>query len=105
MIVSAERIGNQILVRWEAEDAHPDWSSFHLEYCVAVPWAGGLQSGATKESVNSSSQQFVAVPVKAGRRGEITFRPGQAGPVILRLRLKDLAGHGFVTVIRNGSLL
>jgi hypothetical protein len=76
-IVSAERTGEEIQVRWEVQEAYPDWTSLKLEY-----WIGDSPTGQT-----------VPLPIKPGGTGVQRFKPGIPGPVTLQLQLRDLAGN------------
>jgi hypothetical protein len=71
-LVSAERQGDEVAVRWEVQEANPDWPSLRLEY---LPTQGGLWSVA---------------PVDAPQSGQATFRA--SGPVVaVRMAMRDLA--------------
>jgi hypothetical protein len=76
-IVSAERLGEEIQVRWEVQEAYPDWATLRLEY-----WIGESPTGQT-----------VPLPIKPGGTGFLKFKPGMPGPVTLQLLLRDLAGN------------
>jgi hypothetical protein len=76
-IVSAERVGDEIRVRWEARDEHPDYTSLRLEYRMA----------------DSPGGQPVPLPTQPGDQGFQTFKPNVPGAVALRLQLRDLAGN------------
>jgi hypothetical protein len=76
-IVSAERVGNEIDIRWEARDANPDWATLHLDYRLG----------------DSPGGQPVPVPIQPGDQGTYRLKVAGPGPVTLRLQLKDLAGN------------
>jgi hypothetical protein len=72
-IVSAERQGEEIAVRWEIQEENPDLDTLKLEY-------------QTKES----SQAWTSVPVTAGLSGQARIRPGNPDAVSIRLSVQDL---------------
>jgi hypothetical protein len=76
-ITTAERKGDQILVRWEVIDANPDWNSLRLEYRVGA----------------SPSGDWVPIQIMPGAQGNQYVRPAIPGEVTLRLSLTDLAGN------------
>ncbi|NBO93421.1 MAG: hypothetical protein EBV06_14080 [Planctomycetia bacterium] len=75
-ILAAERVGDEVQVSWEAQDERPNWSTMKLEYRVGAT-AGGL---------------WTPLPItQPGERGNLRFRPGLPGEVVLRLSLQDMA--------------
>src|SRR5262249_43439338 len=64
-ILSADRIGEEIQVRWEVRDEHPEWESLRLEY----------------RPTDSPSAHWTPLPVQKGDGGNRTFRPGVSGDV------------------------
>lgn len=75
-VLSAERVGEEVQVSWEARDERPNWASLKLEYKV-----GSLPTA-----------QWTPLPIsQPGDRGNMRFRPGAAGDVTVRLTLKDMA--------------
>jgi hypothetical protein len=75
-ILSAHRLGDDVVVDWNVQEDHPDWTSFKLEYRRADGSANGLWSPA---------------PVSPGVKGPGRFRVSYAGPLKVRLMLKDAA--------------
>src|SRR5690242_12931897 len=70
-VVSAERVGDEVVVRWEAKDANLDPSTLKMEYqTLAGVW----------------NPVVIGMP---GPTGEERFRPGSPGPVQVRLQVKD----------------
>jgi hypothetical protein len=69
--------GNEIEVRWDVREEHPDLGSLKLEYRTADMGAGvwGL------------------VPLNASLNGQTRFHPEGTGTVSLRLQMQDLAGN------------
>ena len=92
-ILSAQRQGDEVLVDWIAQEDHPDWTTFKLEYRRADEPAGAW-----------SPARFDQGPKGPGR-----FRVSSAGPLKVRLSLKDaaenlgtsaeteVAGNGIIT--------
>jgi hypothetical protein len=71
-LISAERQGDEVQVRWDVQEINPDWNSVKLEY---LPTQGGLWSAAV---------------VEAPQSGQASFRV--SGPVVaVRLSMRDLA--------------
>jgi hypothetical protein len=71
-IVSAERKGDLINVRWEAREEYPNLSTFRLEYKPA-----------------DGSGDWMAVPATQALAGQASFR--SAGPVAVRATVADMA--------------
>jgi hypothetical protein len=92
-ILSAQRQGDDVLVDWIAQEDHPDWTTFKLEYRRA----------------DDASGAWSPAPVNPGPKGPGRFRVSAAGPLRVRLSLKDaaenlgtsaeteVAGNGIVT--------
>lgn len=78
---SADRQGDEVLVRWEIQEANPDWGSMKLEYRTA----------------EMPSWMWNAIPAKGVANGKAQFRPTQNGPMQVRLQVKDQAGNETVT--------
>ncbi len=76
-IVSATYVGEQLQVGWQVREDHPEWTSLKLEYRLG----------------DSPAAQWVPLPVEPRDSGVQRFRPGVAGPITIRLRLRDLAGN------------
>lgn len=76
-ILSAERQGEEILVRWEARDEYPDFPTLKVEY----------------RTPESPSGLWTQAPATPGITGQVTFRPGSMGPVSVRVSVQDLAGN------------
>jgi hypothetical protein len=75
-ILSTERRGDTVALRWQVQEDNPDPSSLRVEYTTADrpqgPW--------TPVGVFPESQ-------------EATFRPGKDGDVLVRVQVKDAAGN------------
>lgn len=86
--LSAERQGDEVLVRWDLQEANPDWTTLRLEYLADAPgasWAG--------------------VAVAAPQSGQASFR-ANGTPVAVRLSVADLAKNesGWVELpVKNGA--
>ncbi len=74
-VVSAERKGDEVVVKWEARDENLDPNSLKLEY-------------RTPESPPGAWTTAVVSPTASG---EGTFRPGSQGAVQVRMEVKDVA--------------
>jgi hypothetical protein len=75
-IVSAERVGDEVVVKWEARDEHLDPDTLTLEYHTA-------------ESLPSVWTPVVVSPGST----EVRFRPGSPAALQVRLQVKDLVGN------------
>jgi hypothetical protein len=86
-LLSADRQGDEVLVRWEMQEANPDLATLKLEY---LENQGGLWS---------------AVKVDAPQSGQAAFRV--TGPVVaVRLSMKDLAkndSNRAELAVKNGA--
>jgi hypothetical protein len=92
-ILSAQRQGDDVLVDWVVQEDHPEWTSFKLEYRRA------------DDAVSS----WTPAPVTPAPKGPGRFHVSTAGPLKVRLSLKDaadnvgtsaeteVAGNGIVT--------
>jgi hypothetical protein len=76
-LLSAERVGDEVVVTWEIQEANPDFTSLKLEYRPAEAAAGF----------------GIAVPVNPGLAGMARFRPNVVGPIAVRLSISDTAGN------------
>ena len=74
-IMAADRVADEILVSWEAQDEKPEPTSLKLEWRLA------------------SGSQWTPLPIQPGIRGNQRVRPGVPGDVVLRLSMRDLAGN------------
>lgn len=74
--VSAERPGEDVVVRWEMRDDNPDPASLKLEYRSADPQA-----------------VWNPVPLSASPASPLSFRPGVPGTVWVRAQVQDQAGN------------
>ena len=74
-IATAERHGDEIVVRWEVRDEHADPATLKLEYRVP----------------DAPASLWTPVPTTPGLTGQASFRPGSTGPVTVRVQLQDLA--------------
>ncbi|MBX7105135.1 MAG: hypothetical protein K1X57_13725 [Gemmataceae bacterium] len=74
-MVSAERVGDEVVVTWDMQEANPDLTTLKLEYrpADAAPGFG------------------IAVPVNPGLAGMARFRPNVPGPIAVRLTINDTA--------------
>src|SRR5262249_1154280 len=72
-LLSAERVGDEVQVRWEVREAHPNWATLKLDYRVG------------------DASEWTPVGVLPGERGTAKFRPPTGGDGTVRLRLADLA--------------
>ncbi|MFO0863096.1 MAG: hypothetical protein U0744_00285 [Gemmataceae bacterium] len=82
------RQGNDVVVAWEMQEDHPDWSAFQLEYQI-------------KDSATPMWSKVTAAP---GLSGNTRFTPITQGPVVLRLQLRDMAGNSQIaTAELNGA--
>ncbi|MGL4555481.1 MAG: hypothetical protein ACRC33_30295 [Gemmataceae bacterium] len=80
-LLSADRVGDEVLVSWEAQEDRPNWSTMKLEYKV-----GSAPTG-----------QWTPLPItQPGERGNTRFRPGLPGDVTVRLSMQDLAENAGV---------
>jgi hypothetical protein len=75
-VTSAERVGEEIVVKWEVKDEHPDPDTLTLDYHTAE----GLPNVWTPVVVSPGTTQA-------------SFRPGSQGAVQCRLQVKDLVGN------------
>jgi len=76
-IVSARRAGDEVVVAWEIQEEYPDPGSLKLEYRAA----------------DASPEQWSSIPVAQKLIDEARVRPNSAGPLVVRLQIKDLAGN------------
>jgi hypothetical protein len=75
-IVSAERQGDEIAVKWEVIDDHPDLTSLKLEY----------------RTPEAPSWMWFTTPITPAMSGQTTFK-AVPGNVSLRLQMMDVAGN------------
>jgi hypothetical protein len=77
--VQAERHGEEVALSWTAEDDNPDLTSLQIEY-------------------QTPEGRTFPVALIPDRQGQTTFRPGTAGDITVRMRMKDRAGNEGETV-------
>lgn len=88
-IASAQRQGEDVIVSWEIQEDHPDWSSFRLEF----------------QPRDNPAAVWSSIPATPGLTGKTQFRPGGGGALQLRLTFKDIAGnHSTVTAEAPGVI-
>jgi hypothetical protein len=75
-IVSAQRQGEDVVVAWEIQEEHPDWTSLKLEY-------RSLDGSAT----------WALAPLEPTAKGQKAIRIPGTGAVALKLSIKDLADN------------
>jgi len=81
-INSAQRLGDEIVVSWEIQEDHPDWSGMRIEY------------------QDKASPSLVWTPVQGtpALRGQARFRPTTSAALAVRVTARDRAGNvGFAT--------
>jgi hypothetical protein len=76
-IVSAERKGDEIQVRWEVQEENPDVTTLKLEY----------------HTPDAPAWMWYGTPITKEMNGETSFHFANVGPVSLRLQMMDLAGN------------
>jgi hypothetical protein len=76
-IVSARREGDEVTVAWEIQEEYPDPATLKLEYRPADAPTGA----------------WMKVPVGQKLVDQARLRPTTAGPLVVRLQMKDLAGN------------
>jgi hypothetical protein len=76
-LVSAQRQGEDVLVRWEIQESHPDVKSMKLRY----------------RPTNSAADWSEPVPLKPGPVGEVLAKVNTGNALTFRLEIKDLAGN------------
>jgi hypothetical protein len=76
-ILTAQRIGDDVLVDWAVQEDYPEWATFKLEYRRADDAAGA----------------WSPAPVNPGPKGPGRFHVSATGPLKVRLSLKDKAGN------------
>ncbi len=76
-IVSAERQGDMIAVRWEIQEEHPDLKTLRLEYRAA----------------DDAAQQWYSVPVDPVAIGSARLRFPGLSAASIRVQLRDTAGN------------
>lgn len=75
---AADRMGEEVVVNWEMQEANPDLATMKLEYRPTEATAGGF---------------WYAVPASPGLAGQARFRPNTPGPVTVKLSMSDTAGN------------
>src|SRR5262249_26376904 len=89
-IVSAQRQGDEVVVSWEIQEDHPEWSSFKLEYQIK----------------DNPTAVWTSIPATTGLTGKTRFRPNTGSPLVIRLSFKDLAENAStVTADVAGTVL
>jgi hypothetical protein len=81
-VVSAERKGEFVEVRWEGQEEHPDLASFKLEYRTADAPAAAWNSAPVEQAALS---------------GQTRFRINNPAAVSVRLQMQDLAHNLTIT--------
>jgi hypothetical protein len=76
-VTNAEKIGDDVAVTWQLQEANPDMDSLRLEYRPAGDPAG----------------QWVPVQISPMPAGQTRFHPAVAGPVQIRMMVQDVAGN------------
>jgi hypothetical protein len=76
-IVSADRQADEIVVKWEIQEDHPDLSTLKLEY----------------RTPDAPAYMWYSAPVQPGMTGQTSFQFINSGPVTLRLKMMDIAGN------------
>jgi hypothetical protein len=76
-ILSAQRLGDDVLVDWTVQEEYPEWAAFKLEYRRADDTLG----------------TWSPAPVNPGPKGPGRFHVSTTGPLKVRLSLKDKAGN------------
>ena len=76
-IVSARREGDEVTVAWEIQEEYPDPATLKLEYRPA----------------DNPTGAWTLVPVGQKLIDQARLRPNTAGPLVVRLQIKDLAGN------------
>ncbi len=74
-IVSAERQGDSIAVRWEIQEEHPDLRTLKMDY----------------RSAEDAAQQWYTVPLEPVLNGSVQIRYPAAGGLTIRLQASDTA--------------
>ena len=74
-IKSARRQGDEVVVDWEIQEDHPDWSSLKLEY----------------RTPDAPANLWYTAPVSPGPTGQARIRVPGLSPVAVRLQMQDLA--------------
>lgn len=89
-IASAQRQGDEVVVSWDVKEDNPDPKSLRLEY----------------QPKDNPSAFWSAVPIVVpGPTGQVKFRPSSAGPLLLRLQVRDQAGNqGQATAEVGGTI-
>jgi len=76
-IVSAERRGEELQVKWEIQEDHPDLSTLKLEY----------------RTPDAPTWMWYRAPAAATMSGQAQFRFASSGPVVVRMQVMDQAGN------------
>jgi len=76
-IASARREGDEVTVAWEIQEEYPDPGSLKLEY----------------RAVDAPPDQWMSIPAAQKLIDQARVRPNSAGPLVVRLQVKDLAGN------------
>ncbi|HLN28568.1 MAG TPA: hypothetical protein VK395_12570 [Gemmataceae bacterium] len=76
-IVSAERHGEELQVKWEIQEDHPDLSTLKLEY----------------RTPDAPTWMWYRAPAAATMSGQAQFRFASSGPVVVRMQVMDQAGN------------
>jgi hypothetical protein len=76
-IVSADRQADEIVVKWEIQEDHPDLSTLKLEY----------------RTPDAPAYMWYSAPIQPAMTGQTSFQFINSGPVTLRLKMMDIAGN------------
>ncbi len=77
-IVSADRVGDEVVVTWDIQEANPDLASLKLDYRPAEVAASGFG---------------YPVAINPGMAGSARFRANSPGPLTVKLAMQDTAGN------------
>jgi hypothetical protein len=76
-ITSADRVGEDVVLSWQIQEANPDLDTLRLEYRPAGDPIG----------------QWYTVAINPLMAGQVRFHPAMPGPIQLRMGLLDYAGN------------
>lgn len=77
-IISADRVGEEVIVTWDIQEANPDLATLKLDYRPAEVASSGFG---------------YPVAVNPGMAGSARFRANNAGPLTVKLAIQDTAGN------------
>ncbi|MBX9678028.1 MAG: hypothetical protein K2X38_04630 [Gemmataceae bacterium] len=81
------RQGNDVVVSWELQEDHPEWSTFQIEY----------------QAKDAANPFWTKVNANPGLTGNARFTPPTQGPVVVRLQLRDMAGNSQIASAELGG--